>query len=153
MPTPLAIALLDGQPEWTEIVLVVGLALLLASVVSTAVARLVRLALYRIYGGDEHSARLVGRPVLIVRFVTFLLAFPVTLLPLLDAIGERLDTVEARQPRDIDEAVRTRYPALHQVEQVGAGREIRRTRLGCGRDGVGDGGRPEIIESLHAERL
>ena len=69
------------------------------------------------------------------------------------AIGQTFDAVEPRQARDVDETVRTGDPALHQVEQIGAGREIGGAWFGRGRDGVGDGGGPDIVESLHAERL
>ena len=69
------------------------------------------------------------------------------------AIGQTFDAVEPRQARDVDETARTGDAALHQVEQVGAGREIGGARLGRGRDGVGDGRGPDIIEGLHAERL
>ena len=69
------------------------------------------------------------------------------------AIGETFDAVEPRQTRDVDQTVRTRDAALHQVEQVGAGREIGGTGFGGGRDGVGNGRGPDIFEVLHAERL
>jgi small-conductance mechanosensitive channel len=89
---PIAFSLVDGQPEWSEVALVIGVAFLLAALVSTTVARVVRLVLSSIYGDAVSGApRLVGRPVLVARTVTFLLAFAVTVLPLLDAIGERFD--------------------------------------------------------------
>jgi moderate conductance mechanosensitive channel len=92
MTIPLAIALFDGQPEWSEIALVLGLSFLLASLASTAIARLVRVTLTTIYGPATQAApRLVGRPVLVARLVAFALAFVVSLVPLLDLIGERLD--------------------------------------------------------------
>src|SRR5450755_4687490 len=69
------------------------------------------------------------------------------------ADGETFDTVEPRQPRDVDETVRTGYPAFHQVEQVGATSKIGGPRFGRGRDGIGNGRWPDIIKSLHAERL
>ena len=69
------------------------------------------------------------------------------------AIGKMFDAVEPGQPRDVDETVRAADAALHQVEQIGAGREIGGTRDGRGGDGVGDGRGPEIFEVLHAERL
>src|ERR1700682_707653 len=69
------------------------------------------------------------------------------------AIGKGLDAVEPRQSRDVDQTVRTADPALHQVEQIGAGRKVSRARFGCGCDGVGDRRRPDVIKSLHAERL
>ena len=54
------------------------------------------------------------------------------------AIGQTFDAVEPGQAGDVDETVRTRDPALHQVEQVGAGGEIDGAGFGGGRDGVGD---------------
>jgi small-conductance mechanosensitive channel len=92
MTSPVGIALFDGQPEWTEIALVIGLALTLASLVSTALARLVRVVLTAIYGAAASpGSRLIARPVFVTRVVTFVLAFGVTLVPLLELIGERLD--------------------------------------------------------------
>ena len=67
--------------------------------------------------------------------------------------GKRLDAVEPGQTRDVDETVRARDAALHQVEQIGAGGEIGGARLGGGRDGLGDRRGPDVIEGLHAERL
>src|SRR6266436_3370734 len=69
------------------------------------------------------------------------------------AIGQTFDAIEPGQMRDVDEAVRTCDSAFHQVEQVGAGCEICGTWFGRGRDGVRNGGRPEIVEVFHAERL
>ena len=46
-----------------------------------------------------------------------------------------------------------RDAALHQVEQVGAGRQIGGARHGGGRDGFADRRRPHIIEGLHATFL
>jgi hypothetical protein len=54
------------------------------------------------------------------------------------AVGEMFDAVEAGQTRDIDQTAGAGDAALHQVEQIGAGREIGRTRLRRGRDGLGD---------------
>ena len=42
------------------------------------------------------------------------------------AIGQMFDAIEPRQAGDVDETVRTADPALHQVEQIGAGSEIER---------------------------
>src|SRR5437879_1654268 len=69
------------------------------------------------------------------------------------AIGQMFDAIEPRQARDVDETIRTADPALHQVEQIGAGREIGRSRLGCSGDGVGDRVGSDVIKGLHAERL
>jgi small conductance mechanosensitive channel len=92
MSSPFAFSLVDGQPEWSEITLVIGVALLLASVVSTIAARLVRRTIRAIYGEAPSADATVRGPAEVVRLITFFLAFAVTVLPMLDAIGERLDT-------------------------------------------------------------
>ena len=66
---------------------------------------------------------------------------------------QAFDAVEPRQTRDIDETVRTGDSTLHQIEQIRAGREIGGTRFGGGRDSVGDGRGPNIIEGVHAACL
>jgi small conductance mechanosensitive channel len=89
---PVAFSLFDGQPEWTEVALVIGAAFVFATVVSTVLARLVRSLLTAVYGRElAGSPRLLARPVVVTRFVSFCIAFAVTVLPLLDAIGEHLD--------------------------------------------------------------
>jgi small conductance mechanosensitive channel len=88
---PLAFSLFDGQPEWSEVALALGVAFLVASLVAAALGRLVRLLLTAAYGDDGHVPRLVASPVFVTRLVTFLIVFPVTALPMLDAIGERFD--------------------------------------------------------------
>jgi len=65
-------------------------------------------------------------------------------------VGESLDPVEAGKMRDIDEAIGPADPALHQVQQVGAGGEISGTRLGGRGDGLLQRRRPHIIERFHA---
>jgi moderate conductance mechanosensitive channel len=88
----LALSPFDGQPEWTEVTLVIGLAFILAVIVSTVIARLVRSMLKGSYGeAATTSPRLVARPVLVTRLVAFIIAFAVTLLPLLDVIGKHFD--------------------------------------------------------------
>jgi small-conductance mechanosensitive channel len=69
----------------------VAVAFILASLASTALARLVRLMLHSIYGRGGQFPQLAARPVLVIRLVTFVLAFVVTAVPLLDSIGQRLD--------------------------------------------------------------
>ncbi len=92
MSSPVAFSLFDGQPEWSEMALVVAVTFLLASIASSFTARLVRLALTKIYGkAAEGAPALVSRPVLVTRLVTFLLVFAVTTIPSLDGIGEHLD--------------------------------------------------------------
>ena len=91
MTSPLAFSLFDGQPEWAEVAVILGLAFLVATLVALVTGRLVRLVLSAIYGDADRSSQLVARPVFITRLVTFALALPVTALPMLDAIGERFD--------------------------------------------------------------
>jgi len=86
---PLAFSFFDGQPEWSEVALAVGVAFLIASLVASAMARMVRLVLLAVYGAHEQGPQAIARPVLITRLVSFTLAFPVTVLPLLDGIGHR----------------------------------------------------------------
>ena len=89
--TPLAFSLFDNQPEWSEVALVFGLAFLIAAFVSAAFGRLVRVVLTSAYGRTVEASRHVTGPVVIARLIAFLLVFPVTVLPLLDAIGKRFD--------------------------------------------------------------
>jgi small-conductance mechanosensitive channel len=92
MPNPLAISLFDGKPEASEIALALAVAFALASLASTAISRVVRLILTSIYGAaSTDSTTLVARPVIVTRIVAFLVAFAVTAVPLLDAIGKQLD--------------------------------------------------------------
>jgi len=92
MSSPVAFSLFDGQPEWSEMALVVAVTFLLASIVSSFTARLVRVLLTKIYGkAAEGAPALVSRPVLVTRLVTFLLVFAVTTIPTLDGIGEHFD--------------------------------------------------------------
>jgi small-conductance mechanosensitive channel len=92
MTTPVAFSLFDNQPEWTEVALVIGVAFVFAGIVSTVLARLVRAMLKAIYGDTaQASPRLVSRPVFVTRLITFLLVFFISVVPLLDAIGDHLD--------------------------------------------------------------
>jgi moderate conductance mechanosensitive channel len=85
-------SLFDGQPEWSEVALVLAIAFLLATFVSTAIGRVVRVVLTSVYADASTGARrLVARPVLVARLMSFLLAFAVTAIPLLDSIGKRFD--------------------------------------------------------------
>ena len=85
-----AFSLLDGAPEWPEVALALSVAGLLAALAATAIGRMVRLLLIAVYG-DAHVPRLAASPVYVTRVVTFLLVFPVTAVPLLDAVGHRFD--------------------------------------------------------------
>ena len=91
MTAPLALSLLDGKPEWSEVALATGVAFLVAAVVAGMVGRLVRTSVTAIYGDEEHAPQLVASPVYVTRLVSFLLVFPVAALPMLDAIGYRLE--------------------------------------------------------------
>ena len=68
-------------------------------------------------------------------------------------VGESLDLIEPVEMRDVDQPVRSADAALHEVEQVGAGREIDGARLRGSSNGLGDRRRPDIVERFHAERL
>ncbi len=92
MPNPSAFSLLDGQPQWSEIALVIGVGFLVASIFSTIAARLVRRTIHAIYGEAPTVDASVKGPTEIVRIISFLLVFVVTVLPMLDTIGERFDT-------------------------------------------------------------
>jgi small-conductance mechanosensitive channel len=92
MAHSVAFSLFDGQPEWTEVALVLGAAFVLATAISMLCARLVRRLLRHIYGAAaDRSPLLIARPVLVVRGVAFALALVVTALPLLDLIGQHVD--------------------------------------------------------------
>jgi moderate conductance mechanosensitive channel len=91
MSNPLGISLFDGKPEGSEIALALAIAFIVASLASTAMARLVRFTLKSIYGRATELPKLATRPVLVTRLVTFILTFAVTAVPMLDAIGQRLD--------------------------------------------------------------
>jgi small-conductance mechanosensitive channel len=87
----LAFALFDGQPEWAEVSLALGVAFLLSTLIAALIGRLVRVILMTVYGDEDHVPHLVASPVFVTRIVTFLLVFPLTALPMLDAIGQRFD--------------------------------------------------------------
>lgn len=92
MADPVSFSLFDGQPEWTEMALVAGVAFVVATTVSIALARAVREALTTVRGpGTDTPARLLARPVLVTRIVSFCVAFVLTALPLLDVVGQPFD--------------------------------------------------------------
>jgi small-conductance mechanosensitive channel len=98
MTTPLAFSLFDNQPDWTEVALVIGIAFVFAAIVSTVLGRLVRSMLKAIYGAAaQESPHLLARPVFVTRVIAFLLAFFVSVVPLLDAVGEHLDVGLSRR--------------------------------------------------------
>jgi small conductance mechanosensitive channel len=80
-------SLLDGRPDWPDIVVVVGLALVTAGGLSTVAVALAR-RLLRGAGGKGLDAA-PGRPgsLLLVRMATFLVGFLVLLFPLLRLVG------------------------------------------------------------------
>jgi small conductance mechanosensitive channel len=88
---PVTSSLLDGQPEWAEVALALGLAFLVSTVVAVLLGRLVRVVLTAIYGGEDHPRRLIASPIFVTRIVSFLLVFPLAALPMLDAIGQQFD--------------------------------------------------------------
>jgi hypothetical protein len=55
--------------------------------------------------------------------------------------------------RDVDQPIGMDDPAFHQVEKIGAGREIYGTGLACGCDGFTDGCWSNIFELFHAAFL
>jgi hypothetical protein len=69
------------------------------------------------------------------------------------AAGEMLDFVEAGKMGDVDQPIGTTDAALHQIEEIGAAREIDGARLRGGGDSFRDGLRPHIVERLHATSL
>ena len=69
------------------------------------------------------------------------------------AIGHVLDMPEPRQMRDVDQSIGADNPVFHQVEKIGAGREIDGTWLACSSDSLRDVRGPDIIENLHAAFL
>ena len=91
MTDALAFSLFDGQAEWVEVALALGFAFIISTVISALLGRLVRVILTAVYGDEEHLPRLVASPVFVTRVVTFLLVFPLTALPMLDAVGQQFD--------------------------------------------------------------
>ncbi|MBI2834757.1 MAG: mechanosensitive ion channel [Acidobacteria bacterium] len=83
--------LLDGRPEWGEVVAAIATAIIVAYLTSEIAARLVRVALTRALGRDRKAddAR-VRRSVWVTRASAFLLTMAALLVPLLGAIGVHL---------------------------------------------------------------
>jgi len=88
-PFPLAFNLFDARADWTEIVLVVGVALVAAALVSRVIDRILRWALHDAVGAHVPEAyrKAARRPLVVVRVLVFLLVWVGLSLPLLDAIG------------------------------------------------------------------
>jgi small-conductance mechanosensitive channel len=90
--------LYDGRPEWPEMVLAVGAALIGAYFVAAVVGRVFRWALRGPLGADARPQRQsVDRPVLIARIVIFLLTWVALTVPLLDGIGLPLEVNLSRR--------------------------------------------------------
>ena len=88
-PFPLAFNLFDTRADWPEIVLVVGVALVAAALVSRGMDRILRWALHDAVGAHVPEAyrKAARRPLVVVRVLVFLLVWVGLSLPLLDAIG------------------------------------------------------------------
>ena len=69
------------------------------------------------------------------------------------AVGKVLDAVEAGKMADVHKPARAGHAALHQVQKVGAGRQIGGARRRSGRNGFTDRCRPHVVEGLHATFL
>ena len=91
MTDALAFTLFDGQPEWADIAMALGLAFLVSVVIAWLLGRLVKVVLAAAYGSEGQAPQLVANPVFVTRIVTFLLVFPLTALPMLDAVGQHYD--------------------------------------------------------------
>jgi small conductance mechanosensitive channel len=79
-------SLLDGRPDWPDIVVAVGLALVGAACLSAAAAALTDRLLSRVRGHGAEPAP-AGRSSLVMRMGTFLVGFLVLLFPLLKTVG------------------------------------------------------------------
>jgi hypothetical protein len=65
-------------------------------------------------------------------------------------VREMFDPIEPWQAINVDKTHGAGDAALHQVEEIGAGGEIGSTRLGGGRNGLGNRRGTDIIEIVHA---
>jgi small conductance mechanosensitive channel len=88
-PPLLAFNLLDNQADWTEIVLIIGVALIAAAFVSRVIGRVLTWASQGALGAHVPEAyrEAARRPLVIVRLLVFVLTWFVLALPLLAAIG------------------------------------------------------------------
>ena len=95
---PLAFNFADGNAEWTEIALALGLSFVAAYLAASIFGRLVRWVLQAVLGTDPARHRqVVGRPLLWARLAIFALAWAGFGLPLLDALGIPLELGMNRQ--------------------------------------------------------
>jgi moderate conductance mechanosensitive channel len=88
-PFLLALDFLDDRAEWPEIVLVVGVALIFAALVSRAIGRMMTWAAHGALGAHVPEAYRTAarRPLVVARLLVFVLTWFVLAIPLLDAIG------------------------------------------------------------------
>jgi small-conductance mechanosensitive channel len=88
-PPLLAFNLLDNQADWTEIALIIGVALIAAAFVSRVIGRILTWASQGALGAHVPEAyrETARRPLVIVRLLVFALTWFILALPLLAAIG------------------------------------------------------------------
>ncbi|HZA34696.1 MAG TPA: hypothetical protein VE505_07200, partial [Vicinamibacterales bacterium] len=88
-PSILALNFLDDRPDWPEIVLVIGVALIIAALVSRAIGRMMTWAAHGALGAHVPEAYRTAarRPLAVARLLVFILTWFVLAIPLLDAIG------------------------------------------------------------------
>jgi moderate conductance mechanosensitive channel len=93
-------SLLDNQPEWSEIAFVLSFALVLAYAAARGAGRFANWLLTAVHGHTRRSEAdhlELRKSVRSVRWAVFFVAYAVIALPLLDAIGKRLDAGFTRQ--------------------------------------------------------
>src|SRR5215212_8179563 len=92
-PSLVGFNLLDDKADWPEIVLVIGVALIGAALVSRLIGRTLRWASHGALGAHVPEAyrEAARRPLVIVRLLVFVLTWFVLALPLLDIIGLPLE--------------------------------------------------------------
>src|SRR5687768_11039220 len=88
-PSLLALAFFDDRADWPEIVLVIGVALVFAAMVSRAIGRVMTWAAHGALGAHvpEPYRAAARRPLVIARLLAFVLTWLVLAIPLLDLIG------------------------------------------------------------------
>src|SRR5918994_5614431 len=88
-PSIVALSFLDDRPDWPEIVLVIGVALIIAGVVSRAIGRMMTWAAQGALGAHVPEAYRAAarRPLVLARLLVFVLTWFVLAIPLLEAIG------------------------------------------------------------------
>src|SRR5829696_490432 len=88
-PSILALNFFDERADWPEIVLVIGVALIFAAVVSRAIGRMMTWAAQGALGAHVPEAYRAAarRPLVLARLLVFVLTWFVLAIPLLEAIG------------------------------------------------------------------